>query len=511
MTRTARLFQLMQALRSGPSPKTSAQLAQDLGVSARTVHRDIDALRGLGAVIDGEAGFGFTLIEDATLPPLGFTDDELEALVLGLREAQLIGDPALSDAASTALRKLQGRLPQRQSHRLSHAVLTATRFDRPALPGIEVAALRKATWDERAIEFAYTDAKGDNTQRRVNPLSIVYMDRASVLLSWCHLRQDFRVFRLDRMQNMAVTDESFRPNRVPLLRAALDRIRADREAKRTRRHVLSVLRMTRITLYYSLSRNQEKIGMRKCIGGVMTAALWASIVQAESINNSTWPTIGVGARVQLASADVVVSIRPVLRPENKVQRVSAEGNARFQAWLGAFRDRALAQGVSPDTLARALAGLTYDRDVIDRDRNQAEFTKPIWDYLDAAVSDRRIADGSTALTLHADTLARIEAEYGVEKEVVTAIWGLETSFGGFRGSNQTIRSLATLAFDARRSQFFETQLVAALQILQAGDVSAASMIGSWAGCNGAYAVHANLVSGLRCGFRRRRTARYLVG
>jgi len=216
----------------------------------------------------------------------------------------------------------------------------------------------------------------------------------------------------------------------------------------------------------------------------MTAALWASIVQAESINNSTWPTIGVGARVQLASADVAVSIRPVLRPENKVQRVSAEGNARFQAWLGAFRDRALAQGVSPDTLARALAGLTYDRDVIDRDRNQAEFTKPIWEYLDAAVSDRRISDGSTALTLHADTLARIEAEYGVEKEVVTAIWGLETSFGGFRGSNQTIRSLATLAFDARRSQFFETQLVAALQILQAGDVSAASMIGSWAGAMG---------------------------
>ncbi len=231
MSRTARLFQLMQALRSGPSPKTSGQLAQDLGVSARTVHRDIDALRGLGAVIDGEAGFGFTLIEDATLPPLGFTDDELEALVLGLREAQLIGDPALSEAAGTALRKLQGRLPQRQSHRLSHAVLTATRFDRPALPRIEVAALRQAAWDERVIEFAYTDAKGDDTRRRVNPLSIVYMDRASVLISWCHLRRDFRVFRLDRMQQMTVTEQSFRPKRVPLLREALDRIRAEHEVK----------------------------------------------------------------------------------------------------------------------------------------------------------------------------------------------------------------------------------------------------------------------------------------
>ncbi|SDX46320.1 Predicted DNA-binding transcriptional regulator YafY, contains an HTH and WYL domains [Ruegeria halocynthiae] len=231
MSRTARLFQLMQALRSGPSPRTSVQLAQDLGVSPRTVHRDIDALRGLGAVIDGEAGFGFTLIEDATLPPLGFTNDELEALVLGLREVQLIGDPALSDAASEALRKLQGRLPQRQSHRLSHAVLTATRFNRPAIPTIDVADLRQAAWDERVVEFAYTDAKGADTRRRVNPLSIVYMDRASVLLSWCHLRQDFRVFRLDRMQAMDVSEESFRPKRVPLLREAIARIRAEREAQ----------------------------------------------------------------------------------------------------------------------------------------------------------------------------------------------------------------------------------------------------------------------------------------
>jgi len=231
MSRTARLFQLMQALRSGPSPKTSERLAQDLGVSGRTIHRDIDALRSLGAVIDGAAGFGFTLIEDIALPPLAFTDDELEALVLGLREVQAIGDPGLSDAASAALRKLQGRLPQRQSHRLSHAVLTATRFDRPAKPTFDVAVLRQATWDERAIDFAYTDAKGEATRRTVNPLSIVYMDRASVLLSWCHLRQDFRVFRLDRMREMSVTDESFRPNRVPLLREALTRLRAERAEK----------------------------------------------------------------------------------------------------------------------------------------------------------------------------------------------------------------------------------------------------------------------------------------
>ncbi|SMO68732.1 Predicted DNA-binding transcriptional regulator YafY, contains an HTH and WYL domains [Ruegeria faecimaris] len=231
MTRTARLFQLMQSLRSGPSPRTSIELAQDLGVSPRTIHRDIDSLRSLGAVIDGEAGFGFTLIEDATLPPLGFTDDELEALVLGLREVQSIGDPGLSEAASEVLRKLQGRLPPRQSQRLSHAVLTATRFDRPAKPTVDVAELRRATWDEQTIEFSYWDAKGDETRRSVNPLSIVYMDRASVLISWCLLRQDFRVFRLDRMQEMQTTGASFRPNRVPLLREALNRLRSERKAR----------------------------------------------------------------------------------------------------------------------------------------------------------------------------------------------------------------------------------------------------------------------------------------
>ncbi|WP_247744364.1 lytic murein transglycosylase [Ruegeria sp. R14_0] len=219
--------------------------------------------------------------------------------------------------------------------------------------------------------------------------------------------------------------------------------------------------------------------MRKCIGGVMTAALWASIVQAESIN-----TLSGSQAIQLASAGVVVSIRPVIRPSAKEYRVSVEGNARFQAWLGAFRERAVEQGISVATLDRSLAGLTYDKDVIRRDRNQAEFSKPIWEYLDSAVSDTRVRNGRAGLQEYSEALTRIEATYGVEKEVVTAIWGLETSFGTYRGSDQTLRSLATLAFDARRAQFFETQLVAALQIIQAGDINPNKMVGSWAGAMG---------------------------
>ncbi len=226
MTRTERLFQLMQALRLGAAPHTAEALAQDLGVSSRTIHRDINALRSLGAVIDGAAGFGFTLIEDATLPPLGFAEPEIEALLLGLREVEQIGDPELAQAASSALRKLQGRLPPSQSHRLQHATLSVHRFHRPDAPGIDVGQLRRATWEEAAVQFDYADAEGQQTTRLADPLGIVFFDRATVLVGWCHLRQDIRVFRLDRMRALAVTGPGFRPTRVPRLRAALAQLSA---------------------------------------------------------------------------------------------------------------------------------------------------------------------------------------------------------------------------------------------------------------------------------------------
>lgn len=227
MTRTHRLFQLMQTLRSLPAPVTASTLVQETGVSLRTIYRDIDALRGLGAVIDGEAGFGYTLIEDAALPPLAFADDELEALVLGLREVAVIGDPALAEAATAALSKLKARLPARQTHRLQHAVLDARRFTRPPEPQIDVRALRAATWDEATVAFEYEDAKGAQSTREVDPLSIVYMQNAHMLMAWCHLRQDFRAFRLDRMKNLAMTGDHFRPRRVPMLRDYMERLREE--------------------------------------------------------------------------------------------------------------------------------------------------------------------------------------------------------------------------------------------------------------------------------------------
>ncbi len=218
----------------------------------------------------------------------------------------------------------------------------------------------------------------------------------------------------------------------------------------------------------------------KYVCGFLAAAVWASILQAETTNPSLRPA---DAGVQLASADLTASLRPVPRPAHGAHRVAAV-NPRFDVWLGAFQRRALAQGISSATLNRALSGVTEDPDIIRRDRNQAEFSKPIWEYLDSAVSDQRIANGRRALAQHRKVLDRIEARYGVEKEVVVAVWGLETSFGAFRGNTPTIRSLATLAFEGRRADFFETQLLAALRILQAGDVRPEAMTGSWAGAMG---------------------------
>ena len=128
--------------------------------------------------------------------------------------------------------------------------------------------------------------------------------------------------------------------------------------------------------------------------------------------------------------------------------------------------------------------MTYDAEVIRRDRNQSEFTKTIWDYLDSAASDTRIRNGKAALRKHNGRLNKIEARYGVEKEVVVAVWGLESAYGSYRGNMDVVRSLATLAYDGRRGRFFESQLVAALKIIQAGDVDPRRMTGSWAGAMG---------------------------
>lgn len=168
-------------------------------------------------------------------------------------------------------------------------------------------------------------------------------------------------------------------------------------------------------------------------------------------------------------------------PEEIVPAVANQGFAR---WIGGFRGRARAAGISDAAFDHAFRGVGYNTEVISKDRNQGEFAKTIWEYLDSAVSETRVANGIAALERHRALLERIEATYGVKKEVVVAVWGLESSFGTNRGSTPLIEALATLAYDGRRGEFFESQLIAALKIVQAGDVDPRRMTGSWAGAMG---------------------------
>ena len=159
-------------------------------------------------------------------------------------------------------------------------------------------------------------------------------------------------------------------------------------------------------------------------------------------------------------------------------------NPRFDAWVGSFRARAASQGIAPATLDRAFRNAGYLPGVIERDRNQTEFKRSLEDYLAIAASDERVTTGRAKLRQYGPLLADIEARYGVEPRIVAAIWGLESKYGARRGSVPVVSSTATLAYDGRRGVFFEKQLLAALRILQNGDVAPERMTGSWAGAMG---------------------------
>jgi membrane-bound lytic murein transglycosylase B len=173
-----------------------------------------------------------------------------------------------------------------------------------------------------------------------------------------------------------------------------------------------------------------------------------------------------------------------LAPQAAEPSMRAVPNAGFDAWVEGFRARAAGQGIAPATLDAGLRGVGFLPGVVERDRNQTEFSRSIEDYLSIAASDERVSKGRAALARQAGVLAAIERRYGVPSNVVAAVWGLESLYGERRGDVPVISALATLAYEGRRGAFFESQLVAALKIIQAGDVSASGMTGSWAGAMG---------------------------
>jgi lytic murein transglycosylase len=155
--------------------------------------------------------------------------------------------------------------------------------------------------------------------------------------------------------------------------------------------------------------------------------------------------------------------------------------AQFGAWLKDFKAEAISAGISRAAVEKGLAGVTYDPRVIKLDRNQKHFKQSFEVYAKRVVSAGRVAKGKRLMQQYKTTLDRIEKQFGVPGPILIAIWGMETDFGAGSGNMSTIRSAATLAFDCRRSEFFQDQLMAALKIVQRGDLSPAQMKGGWAG------------------------------
>ena len=174
---------------------------------------------------------------------------------------------------------------------------------------------------------------------------------------------------------------------------------------------------------------------------------------------------------QLAAQTVEPEFIPIQTPE-------------FLAWVAQFRSRARNEGISTATLDAAFADAGFIPGVVDRDRNQIQTRRTFEEYLSIVASDERISKGRAALQQHGATLRAIEAQYGVDRYIVAAIWGTESFYGERRGTIPVISSTATLAFDGRRGSFYESQLIAALKILQSGDTIADNLVGSWAGAMG---------------------------
>lgn len=218
-------------MRTMSGPITAARLASETGVSPRSLYRDIDALRASGARIEGERGYGYRLLEDPALPPQNFDRDEIEVLALGLAETRAWGDPALARAADSVFAKIAASLPDEGERQLFHAIAHVFRPEPRYADGPDLAPLRHCCWQEEAMRIHYRDGEGSTSERTIWPLALVYHETCVTVLSWCSLREDFRMFRADRMTGMRPAGVSFRPCRVPLLREYVARLRQRRSLR----------------------------------------------------------------------------------------------------------------------------------------------------------------------------------------------------------------------------------------------------------------------------------------
>ncbi|MCH8542045.1 MAG: YafY family transcriptional regulator [Alcanivorax sp.] len=217
MDKTARLFSLMDALRRRRLPVTAATLADELSVSVRTIYRDVQALIGLGATIDGEAGMGYVLRTGFFLPPLMFDDAELEALVLGASWVAGQGDEELVRAARNVLAKVATASPQDLRDRIDDIGLWASPVGED--PGTAfLPHVREAIRREQRLHMGYRRADGEASERTVWPIMLAFFERVRMLVAWCELRQGFRHFRLDRISELTMPGDHYPRRRSVLVR-----------------------------------------------------------------------------------------------------------------------------------------------------------------------------------------------------------------------------------------------------------------------------------------------------
>lgn len=215
MRRADRLFRLVDLLRHRRTVTTAAHLAEALGTSTRTVYRDVRDLVTSGVPIEGEAGVGYRL-RGYDLPPVTFTQDEIEALVLGGRIVDSWADPELARAARAALVKIEAAMPASRKRAFETTALFAPPTHNQANIEIDMAELRRAIREKRKVRLRYTDGCGALSDRVVWPLGMTFFGPIWMVPAWCELREDFRVFRPDRVQELGVLDEVFesRPGRT---------------------------------------------------------------------------------------------------------------------------------------------------------------------------------------------------------------------------------------------------------------------------------------------------------
>ncbi len=219
MDKTERLFAVMDALRRHRRPVTAASLAEEQGVSVRTLYRDIQTLIGLGAPIDGEAGVGYMLKPGFFLPPLMFSAEELEALVLGLRWVEAQPDDGLGLAARNALGKIATASPDDLRDRISDTALWPVAMYRHGRTPVPVLGqVRTAMRQERAVEIDYEDEQGRATTRTIWPVGLAFYEGKQTIAAWCLLRQAFRNFRTDRIACLRLTEQRYGKRRAVLER-----------------------------------------------------------------------------------------------------------------------------------------------------------------------------------------------------------------------------------------------------------------------------------------------------